>query len=189
MKRIFIVIAIILFSAILISCSSEQNIVKKEEEDKKQEQIEDLKERVEEFDEYSIACREISDRYADTINNLTDKFNNEKDNLDKKATYAELISEEYEKWFSDYSKISAPSFIKDAYNYRLEYLSKSKLSLKKFADRINYKRYDEPDDWEEFQSETTLLDTKYWNEVKIILKSFNKEAEELGLQKPYPSVD
>jgi hypothetical protein len=198
-KKLFIFISIFLFILILTvsGCSSEpiytaeeweeiqREEEQKEEAEKKQEQIADFRDRVSKHFDYVMSYWEIYDKYGETISDLIDKFNNETDNIDKKATYAELLVEKYEKYYEDYSKIKTPSFLKEAYSYRLEYLAKTKLQFKEFADKVNYEKYNEPDNWDEIQSEAQLLDSKYWNEIDIIEDSFNKEANELGLQEPF----
>lgn len=201
-KRYIILLLIIFFvSFFFLGCDKEnkytideweqiqeqeqRQVQEKERLSEKQKKIEDYLERLDELYNYINEITQIKDKYLESISNLIDKFNNETDNLDKKATYSELLAEKYDNWLKDISAMEVPEFLIDSYNYELESLNKSKLQFNNFAERVKYKQYNSEDDFDELSSESNIAHIKSQKEFDIITKKFSKEAEELGLAKPF----
>jgi len=200
-KRYIILLLIIFFvSPFFLGCSKENSYTVDEKEqirEQKQEEerlseiqkrIKDYLERVDELFNYINEMSQVEDKYLESINNLIDKFNNETDNLDKKATYSELLVEKYDNWLKDISIIKVPEFLMNSYNYELEGLNKSKLQFNNFAERVEYKQYNRESDFGELSSESNIAHIKAKKEFDIVIKKFNKEAEELGLAEPFPDM-
>jgi hypothetical protein len=86
------------------------------------------------------------------------------------------------------SKVVIPNCARVAYNYYLESLMKNSLATSYFITMYNSRDITLQDEFLNTQSEAQFLYTQSIKELERIEQNFNKEAEELGLPKPYPNV-
>lgn len=116
------------------------------------------------------------------------KFNSEIDNPNKQLPYAELLIEEYSAWYKDLSLVKVPGFLLNFYNDRLESLGKQELAFRGYIDTIEYNDIDGLKDFDRMASEAQTLHIRSVKKLDIIMESFNSEAEELDLSKPFPDM-
>ena len=204
-KLIFIALVFLFVFTLAVSCNLEPRYTseeweqvqeeKQEREQRNKENIENLErskdfnKRLSTFFNYLSDNIKIEDKYNDDVNDLTEKFNKTAEtggSLEKKKTYAELLTEEYTNWIDDFNKLSVPSFCSNIHSYFLEYLTKQKLYYVKFnlVDDM-----DDIEELEELKVDADLATNKWSREVDRVSSEFNKEAKELALQIPFPDVD
>ena len=127
---------------------------------------------------YIEEFRSIYDRYTNELFNLFDSFDNEKEDIDKKNQYANLIMEHEEKWITDLEKIKVPDFLEDYHIYFIDFLNNEVLFYKYFLEA----------DLEKANSSDQEADNAYENnlvELEAVEKIFNDKAERLNLDPPF----
>ncbi len=195
-KKIFIaILTILILPSLIFGCSGEtkytaaewekikalRNKGKEQQVVLEEDKVESYYKKLEEYNNYVKECINMHYKYYETISRLTDYFNNENNDLDKKNNYAELIIDEEKKWISDLNKIEVPYFLNNYNNYLLEFLNKDKLFYVYFS-----KSY--VDEADRFANEADLANDNGIEELDRVQQNFNKEAKELGLPEPFNDV-
>jgi hypothetical protein len=99
------------------------------------------------------------DKYLERISPLISEFNNKKSSLDFKQIYAEIIAEQYEKYFNDLTNLEVPRFMDN--------------SFKLFLNSIKYKREffylysndSENRNLDKIKSESSLVEEQFWLDI------------------------
>jgi len=198
--KIVILVLIILLSTILASCIGEPKYTYEEykklkamDSDKDSEVItkdlltdddagnDELQSYSNDLDDYYLYIEEfksIYDRYTNELFTLFDSFDNEKEDIDKKNQYANLIIEHEEKWITDLEKIKVPDFLKDYHIYFIDFLNNEVLFYKYFLEA----------DLEKANSSEQEADNAFRNslvELEAVERIFNDRAERLNLDTPF----
>jgi len=95
---------------------------------------------MEQFNKFKSNYSKIDNENSYEIDSLVRKFDGERENIEEKVNCAKEIEDKYSKYINDFSKISVPSFLKDAYNYKMYSLEKEKLFFSKFSSLKNMKK-------------------------------------------------
>ena len=101
----------------------------------------------------------LFNKYSGEIRSLVKKFDEEKFNFEEKVNHAIDIAEKYNDYLKQFSAIRAPEFLKDAFNYEKEHLTKEKLFFTKFS------LLSEPAELEEISSESNMAYENFKREL------------------------
>jgi uncharacterized integral membrane protein len=120
------------------------------------------KKRITQFNDFRSNYYKLFNMYSGDIKSLVRKFDEEKFNFEEKVNYAIDIAEQYNNYLKKFSEIKAPGFLKDAFNYEKEHLTKEKLFFTKFS------LLSEPAELEEISSESNLAYENFKRELNSI---------------------
>jgi len=193
-RKIILIILVMVFLILsFIACNSEPKYTSQEweekqeephkeiEREKRSEEIENYNRRLNRFNTFLDDFFDVVEIYEPDINELVEKFNNEKDNIEKKKTYAELIIEKKEDFINELSELNVPEEANVFFNFILESETNAKLSLEIFLSSNSNKT-----DYEEYQSKQKNADINARNELNRIYQRFNDEASKLNIVIPFP---
>ncbi len=85
------------------------------------------------FNKFKNNYKKLDSEYSCEIDNLVSSFDKERENIEEKVGYARKIEEKYNEFIKDFSKIEIPSFLRDAFSYKLDSLEKEKLFFNRFS--------------------------------------------------------
>ncbi len=91
------------------------------------------KNRIKKFNDFRRSYFKLSNEYTREIDELVKRFDEEKDSFETKINYAINISEKYNDYSKEFSKIRIPGFLSDAFNYESDHLNKEKLFFTRFS--------------------------------------------------------
>ena len=163
-----------------------QNTKKKIGKEENKDKVADYKKRLKKFNKfYKDEFVVLVYKYEPIIHKLIKKFENEKENLDRKQYIAERISIRCKGYINALSKIDVPEEFVIYFNRVLEEFSSFKLSMEKYSKK--YTNYFEYFDGKEFNFFPDLSEIQQSASVELrkIYQKFNDEAEKLGLNKPF----
>jgi len=120
------------------------------------------KKRITQFNDFRSNYYKLFNMFSGDIKSLVRKFDEEKFNFEEKINYAIDIAEKYNNYLKKFSEIKAPDFLKDAFNYEKEHLTKEKLFFTKFS------LLSEPAELEEISSESNLAYENFKRELNSI---------------------
>lgn len=129
----------------------------------KTDKIRDRK-RVEQFNSFRKNYYRLNNTYMGKINGMVKKFDGEVENIEAKINYATEIAEKYDEYIKNFSELDAPSFLTDAFNYKMENLNKEKLFFKKFS------LLTAPEELEKINKESDSANEKFLREMDNIEK-------------------
>ena len=209
-KALFILLTILVVSILLISCNPKTRYTAEEWEEKQNEitqtnsdsvtvkenteeksKVSDFNRELEKFSEYSQKVHSVIAEYEENINKLKDKQmnqakgrENEPAREEDKVIY-ELIRDEYNEYFNEYSLITPPVCANNYHIIYLEYLKECKLLASWIVNNMFNTNYNltEADN---IAANIDLAYAKSMNELKQLMESFNEEAKKLCLPEPYP---
>ena len=84
------------------------------------------KNKIQTLQKFKRDCRILTNRNSPEINELVTKFDTEKSSIDAKIEYAMILEEKYDSFLKDFSKLETPPFLKYAFRYESDHLSKEK---------------------------------------------------------------
>lgn len=142
--------------------------------------VADYQTRLAEYITFYGKCYNLRSKYNDIIKSPNESFNNSK-TVDEQISYARKLLDIYQKCHKELVGIKAPNCAKEAYNYFLESINQEGIAMSCVFDS-------DVSGHDEAIGKAITEDTKFINEMKRISEDFNKEAEELGLQKPFPNL-
>ena len=98
----------------------------------------------------------------------------------------ELIRDEYNEYFNEYSLITPPVCANNYHISYLEYLKECKLMASWLVNNMGTPNFNltEGDD---IAANRDLASAKSLNEFKQLIEIFNQEAKDLGLTEPFPN--
>lgn len=117
------------------------------------------KKRVEQFNNFRRDYFKLNSKYSGDINNLVKIFDSERENIEEKINYAIEIADKYDNFIEDFSKIEVPTFMADAFNYKMDNLNKEKLFFTEFSLLAN------PEELEKINKESDLANGKFLKEM------------------------
>jgi len=197
---IAIVVLIIIFNLLLLSCGIKTGTTTSSTTAKienstvtvnteNQSNINDYNNRLKEFSQfltdYQNATLKINQDIADLSNKLIEATKS-KDNK-KFEAYCQVEIDKLEELINSLSKIYVPEIAKEYYSYELDRLTKAKQWLSYILDFTLSTNFD-VSKADSLHDEGYIARIKADKELERIEKGFNKEAEELGLPKPYPNL-
>ena len=147
----------------------------------KQKKIDDYNERLADCGDFIDGLIKLEDKYLSEINDLTNKFNSEKNNVTLKKSYSDKASEITNEWINDFSKLKVPSFLNEYFNLELDALSANKLTWDSFMDSSL--------DWDKLQNDKQSAVIKANKAFERVIQDFNDEASLLGQTIPYPDFN
>ena len=106
-------------SSIIVVLSVGVLVLMKTDKKRDKNKINDLK-------KFNKDYRTITTRHSREINNLVARFDAENSSIDTKIDYAIALEEKYNKFLEDFSNLKTPSFLKHAFRYEVDHLSKEK---------------------------------------------------------------
>lgn len=106
--------------------------------------------------------------------------------LQKALAYVQVEKDKYQELINNISKIFVPEIWKDNYSYILDSLTYYKQFYSYLIDSYNNNNNFDNAKATSLKDSAANFDTKASQEFKRILESLNKEAESLGLEKPFP---
>ncbi|MCX6383087.1 MAG: hypothetical protein NTV16_01155 [Actinobacteria bacterium] len=142
--------------------------------------VDDYTTRMDEYITFYDECDNLRSKYNDINKSPGDNYSNSKTNVER-ISYAKILLDNYQKYYKEALDIKVPDSAKEAYKYYLEWINQNKISLSCLID------YDTSGS-NEAQDKATTEFAKFINELKRIVGDFNKEAERLGLPKPFPNT-
>lgn len=203
MKKFTLIALVFLFVFIsIVSCNSEPKYTAEEweertfarEDTEKISKINDFSQRLEDCNKYIQEVSGIITEYDENINKLTDKLLNQTKGREDEPfreedkVIQELIRDEYNEYFNKYSLLTPPEQLNDYHFYYLDYLKECKLMASWFVNNMLAPNYN-PSEGDNIAANRDLANAKSSNELNQLMKSFNQEAKELGLQLPFPGVE
>jgi uncharacterized integral membrane protein len=122
------------------------------------------KKRITQFNDFRSNYYKLFNKYSGDIRSLVRKFDEEKFNFEEKVNYAIDIAEKYNDYLQKFTAIKAPDFLRDAFNYEKEHLTKEKLFFTKFS------LLSEPAELEEISSESNMAYENFKRELSSVEK-------------------
>lgn len=127
----------------------------------------------------------IDDRYNKNIEELTGKFNNDK-NLEVKIEYANKLIDEYNEYIADFIysvnreiKINEINFLDDACYYKTKTMIEITLYF------IYFTKIEKVEKLKEANDNAIVAYNNYKKEIRKLKEHFNSKAKELGFQQPF----
>jgi uncharacterized integral membrane protein len=120
------------------------------------------KKRITQFNDFRSNYYKLFNRYSGEIRSLVRKFDEEKFNFEEKVNYAIDIAEKYNDYLKKFSQIKTADFLRDAFNYEKEHLTKEKLFFTKFS------LLSEPAELEEISSESNMAYENFKRELNSL---------------------
>jgi len=156
-----------------------------QEKSEYEKEVESFNIRLEEFTSLLDGIDDIDNKHKDNINKLIVKFNNEYE-LERKIKYSEMLINNFNEYIGDFAnfynlevKMQGLIFLEDICRYKLEHLMERTLFF------IYFNNLEEWSKLEEVEKSAIESFNYYQEEIEEIKKFYNKEADELGLSKPF----
>jgi len=119
---------------------------------------------LEQFNKFKSSYSKIDSDYSYEIDALVRKFDSERENIEEKVNCARKIENIYDKYIKDFLKLSVPSFLKDAFSYKMDSLEKEKLFFSKFSSLKNMEELGK------INLESDLANSEFLKEIDTIEK-------------------
>jgi uncharacterized membrane protein len=119
---------------------------------------------LEQFNKFKSSYSKIDSDYSYEIDALVRKFDSERENIEEKVNCARKIEDIYDKYIKDFLKLSVPSFLKDAFSYKMDSLEKEKLFFSKFSSLKNMEELGR------INLESDLANSEFLKEIDTIEK-------------------
>jgi len=127
----------------------------------------------------------IDNKYNKNIEELTNKFNNDK-NLEVKIAYAQKLIDEYNEYIAGFVyfvnreiKINEINFLDDICYYK----TKTLMEITSYF--IYFTNIEKVEKLREANDNAIVAYNNYKEEIRKLKEHFNNEAEELGFQQPF----
>ena len=206
LKIFIILIALSIITFLLISCYKNYSPIYKEDNiDNKIEnalyfknidnsnnhldtKIYDFEDRIKSFSKFNEDFFNIWSKYIDHTEYLLKNFNEEKDNLNLKASYAKVLVIEYDKFSKELSCIEVPDFADNAYKYGLGSVIYRKLYFEHYIGNIDKYNFGNINKLNYIENQAYLCETKFWEELDKIYIQFDADAKKLRVDEIYTSL-
>lgn len=91
------------------------------------------KQKITMLQDFQSKYRSFANKYLNEIDNLTVRFDNEKNNFDAKIEYAVLLEEKYGNYLEEFSNMDIPHFLEYAHSCESLHLAKEKKLYESFS--------------------------------------------------------
>lgn len=143
-------------------------------------EIFDFENRIKAFNKFNRDFLNIWSKYIYSTEPLLKSFNEEKDNLDLKVSYAKLLIEEYDKFSKELSQMEVPDIATKAYKNGFSSIVYRKLYFETYIDDINKYNFENISKLNDIENKAYLSETMFWEDLDIIYKDFEVEVKKFS---------